>query len=89
MLIKVNNMSVTISNKVILKDINLNIAEGTVTVLIGPSGAGKSTLLRTLNLLQIPSKGVIDVDGIKAEAGKIDKKIVHEIRNNSTMVFQQ
>ena len=32
-----------------LKNINLDIEEGKVTVFIGPSGCGKSTLLRTLN----------------------------------------
>jgi len=33
---------------VVLKDVNLEIAEGGLTVVIGPNGAGKTTLLRTI-----------------------------------------
>lgn len=44
---------------VILNDINITIAEGTVTALVGPSGGGKSTLLRCINLLEIPTSGTL------------------------------
>jgi len=33
---------------VVLRDVNLNITKGGVTVVIGPNGAGKTTLLRTI-----------------------------------------
>ena len=78
-----------IGQKQILKRINLDVEEGTVTAFIGPSGSGKTTLLRTLNLLQEPSEGTIEVNGTKIEAGKIDKRQVEELRQNSAMVFQQ
>ena len=32
-----------------LKNINMDIAENSITALIGPSGCGKSTFLKTLN----------------------------------------
>jgi len=35
--------------KLVLEDVNLDFAPGTVTALIGPSGCGKSTFIRTLN----------------------------------------
>ena len=35
----------------VLKDIDLTIDPGKVTVILGPSGSGKSTLLRTINHL--------------------------------------
>ena len=88
-LIKARNLSVKIGQKQILKRINLDVEEGTVTAFIGPSGSGKTTLLRTLNLLQEPSEGTIEVNGTKIEAGKIDKRQVEELRQNSAMVFQQ
>ncbi|MDP4130527.1 MAG: ABC transporter ATP-binding protein [Bacteroidota bacterium] len=41
----------------ILKDINLNIAEGEFISIMGPSGSGKSTLLNIIGMLDNPSEG--------------------------------
>lgn len=68
---------------------SFEIPEGSVTAIVGPSGSGKTTLLRTLNLLQLPSEGSLEIDGVVAEAGKINKRTIKQIRNSSTMVFQQ
>ena len=51
-LISLKNLDVTIGKKQILKNIDLEVEKGSVTVFIGPSGSGKTTLLRTINLLQ-------------------------------------
>jgi len=48
----------------VLKDINLTLPEGEVTVMVGPSGAGKSTLLHILGGLDSPTKGKVIFDGI-------------------------
>jgi sn-glycerol 3-phosphate transport system ATP-binding protein/multiple sugar transport system ATP-binding protein len=45
----------------ILKGIDLEIPDGTLTVLVGPSGCGKSTLLRTLAGLERPDSGTIRI----------------------------
>jgi ABC-type polar amino acid transport system ATPase subunit len=47
----------------IIKNINLAIKPGEITVLIGPSGCGKTTLLRCLALLERPQQGEIRIDG--------------------------
>lgn len=60
-----------------------------MTAIVGPSGSGKTTLLRTLNLLQLPTSGEIEVDGVKAQSQKISSKKIQAIRHKSTMVFQQ
>lgn len=88
-LIKIKDLGVTIGNKQILKNINLEIEEGSTTVFIGPSGSGKTTLLRTLNLLQQPTSGSITVADIEVDAPKIDQKIIKAVRTQSAMVFQQ
>lgn len=88
-LVKIKNLSLELNHKKILDDISLSIQEKSVTAIIGPSGAGKTTLLRTLNLLETPSSGLINIDGIVAKAGQVNKKIIRKIRNKSTMVFQQ
>ena len=91
-LIELTNLEVTIGLKTISKSIELTIEEGTVTAFVGPSGSGKTTLLRTLNLLQIPTSGRLRVGDTEVIGGKINKRDIRQIRqirNHSTMVFQQ
>jgi len=46
--IDVENLSVNLGGKPILKQLSLAVSEGTVCALLGPNGAGKTTLLKTL-----------------------------------------
>ena len=46
-----------------LKDINVDMGEGNITVIMGLSGSGKSTLIRHLNRLIEPTAGQVEVDG--------------------------
>lgn len=56
--IKVSGINVFYGKEQILKDINIHIHCGQLTVIIGPNGAGKSTLLKAL-IGEIPHKGNI------------------------------
>ena len=47
--IQIQGVGKRFGNQQVLKDIDLTIDPGKVTVILGPSGSGKSTLLRTLN----------------------------------------
>ncbi len=47
----------------VLKGISTTIRKGDVIAIIGPSGCGKSTFLRSLNLLEVPTKGQILFEG--------------------------
>ena len=47
----------TLGGTRVLTDISLELAAGSMTVLIGPSGGGKSTLIRALSLLDPPDTG--------------------------------
>ncbi|WP_088894214.1 amino acid ABC transporter ATP-binding protein [Leptolyngbya ohadii] len=69
----------------VLKDISTEIKKGQVVAIIGPSGCGKSTFLRCLNLLEIPTRGRIYIDGQDITAPKVDIK---DVRQNIGMVFQ-
>lgn len=73
-----------------LKGINLKVEKGKVVVIIGPSGSGKTTLLRCLNALEVPSKGTIQIGGLKIDFSQpADKKAISALRRKSGMVFQQ
>ena len=41
----------------VLRDVCLEVKQGSVVCIIGPSGAGKSTLLRCMNHLERPDAG--------------------------------
>lgn len=47
-----------------LKNINIEIKEGSITGLIGHTGSGKSTMLQLLNGLSSPSSGKVYLDGV-------------------------
>lgn len=55
---------------VALKDLSLDIAAGSLTVVIGPNGCGKSTLLRVIAGLVVPTGGSVALgDGGVPRAG--------------------
>lgn len=69
-----------------LTDINIDIADGDIFGIIGMSGAGKSTLVRTINLLERPTSGAIEVDG--RDVTKLAGKELRAYRRRVAMIFQ-
>ena len=69
-----------------VRDVDLEVAEGEVVVIVGPSGSGKSTVLRCVNLLEIPTKGTVVVDGFDLTDASTD---LDHVRAEVGMVFQQ
>jgi len=68
-----------------LDGVSTDIAHGEVVVVIGPSGSGKSTFLRSLNLLELPTAGSIELDGAEITDPKTD---INLHRQKMGMVFQ-
>ena len=69
----------------VLKDVNLEVAEGEKLVIIGPSGSGKSTTVRCMNFLEEPTSGHVYIDGQELT----NKNKTRIVRDNMSMVFQQ
>ena len=69
----------------VLKDINLDVAQGERIVICGPSGSGKSTLIRCINRLEVHQEGSINIYGTELSS---DLKNLETIRSEVGMVFQ-
>ena len=69
----------------VLKDVDLEVAEGEKLVIIGPSGSGKSTTVRCMNFLEEPTSGKVFIAG--QEMTKRNKRRL--VKDNISMVFQQ
>ncbi|ESW99953.1 amino acid ABC transporter ATP-binding protein [Mesorhizobium sp. LSJC268A00] len=78
-------------DNLVLKGVTVTIAEGSVTALVGPSGGGKSTLLRCINLLEIPTSGMVRIgdEMLEFRPGiKIPSRDIQRLRLQTGMVFQ-
>ncbi len=64
-MLSIKNVTTAYNEKVVLKEINLEIKETEILALIGPSGTGKSTLLNSITNLQPVSSGEIVLNGQK------------------------
>jgi putative ABC transport system ATP-binding protein len=71
----------------VLKDINLNIAEGEFVTVMGPSGAGKSTLLNIIGMLDEANEGEYLFLEQQAHLMKGNKKVEYH-RNYMGFIFQ-
>jgi iron complex transport system ATP-binding protein len=61
-LLTASSVSVSLGNRVVVRDISLALSGKHLVALVGPNGAGKTTLLRALAGL-LPSQGTVEVGG--------------------------
>lgn len=62
-ILKIENLNTSYGKNLVLKDINLEIKEGSIFGLIGPNGAGKSTLMKSILGLVEKDSGKITLYG--------------------------
>ena len=67
-----------------LKDVTLEIEQGSFVAVVGHNGSGKSTFARLLNGLLVPVAGRVKVFGFDT----CDEDSIYEIRRRVGMVFQ-
>ena len=91
-LLEVKNLNKSFGELHVLKDINFSVEQGETVSVIGPSGGGKTTLLRCMNFLEIPSSGLISVNGEDLyDSDKNRKQSDSDLRHNRLhfgLVFQ-
>lgn len=89
--IRVTNLVKYFQGQQVLHDINLEVNPGEVVAIIGPSGSGKTTLLRSINLLEQPEGGTIQVGDITINTGQSfgrQKEKIRVLRQQVGFVFQ-
>jgi polar amino acid transport system ATP-binding protein len=84
-LLRVEGLRKAYGDKVVLRDLHLDVAPHDVVCLIGASGSGKSTLLRCLNLLEPVDDGTMWFEGEEITDPRVDARAV---RRRMGMVFQ-
>lgn len=75
-IVQIKNLSKTIGNKKIIKNLNLDLHKGEITGFLGPNGAGKTTTIRMMVGLMRPTDGEVWIDGQSVQAdfeGSIQK----------------
>ncbi|MCL4258000.1 MAG: phosphate ABC transporter ATP-binding protein [Anaerolineales bacterium] len=89
--IKIRDLNVYYNKVHALKDINLDLPRGQITVIVGPSGCGKSTLLKTLNRFHdladdTQVTGHVELDGVDLYAPDVE---VTEVRTKVGLIAQR
>lgn len=70
-----------------LKDVSINIKDGSYTAIVGHTGSGKSTLLQHLNGLLKPTSGEISINGYTIDNTTKNKEL-GKLRKEVGFVFQ-
>ena len=91
-ILKVESLKKSFGELEVLKGVDFEMEQGETVSIIGPSGGGKTTLLRCLNFLEIPTAGIISVNGTPIFDASDEKTLSEgEIRRNRLhfgLVFQ-
>ena len=61
--IETDNLSIAYEDNTIVKDFNIKIPTGKITIIIGPNGCGKSTALKAIGRILKPKSGIVRLYG--------------------------
>jgi len=79
--VSLKNVVKKFGDLIVIKNIDLDIAPGSLTTILGPSGCGKTTILRLIAGLELPTSGQILI-------GEEDVSVLSASRRDVAMVFQ-
>ena len=85
-LVDLRNVTFSYGDRVILRDVSLQVPRGKVTALMGASGGGKTTVLRLIGGQQRAQHGQVLFDG--QEVGRMDTAGLFAVRRRMGMLFQ-
>ena len=88
-MLRAKNITKSYGKHLVLDDVSLELAPGTITTIVGPSGSGKSTLLKALSLLESPDSGSVSLNGTIYKFAPGQKNRITPPWPEITVVFQQ
>ena len=86
MLLSAQHLSKNYGMKTLLDDVDIYLSPGEKIGVIGVNGTGKSTLLRCIALLEMPTEGKIEVEGV--DISKLQGKELTRLRKSIGVIFQ-
>jgi polar amino acid transport system ATP-binding protein len=90
--VRVEGLHKTFGHLEVVKGVDMAVQRGEVVVIFGRSGSGKSTVLRCINFIEDPTRGTIEVSGIRLGGGhrtRRKREQIRQLRLHVGMVFQQ
>jgi len=85
-MIKVSRLRKAFNGQPVLNGIDLDIPDGSITIIIGRSGGGKSVFLKHLIGLMRPDSGRIEVNGV--DLAGLSGRALDQVRKRYGVVFQ-
>jgi phospholipid/cholesterol/gamma-HCH transport system ATP-binding protein len=85
-MIKVSGLRKSFNGQPVLNGIDLEVPDGSITIIIGRSGGGKSVFLKHLLGLMRPDDGRIEVGGV--DLTRLRGRALDEVRKRYGVVFQ-
>jgi phospholipid/cholesterol/gamma-HCH transport system ATP-binding protein len=84
--IQVKGLRKSFGGQAVLRGVDLEVPDGSITIIIGRSGGGKSVFLKHLVGLLRPDSGRIEVDGV--DLAGLRGRALDDVRKRYGVVFQ-